>query len=132
MFVFYCGNAREVEKELILFMETWDRAGGKEYFHCSSLSEVLLGIEYIISNFQHTNIKTEQERLSMVENTVLFVLRDAQKDGLQLLLTEIGDRANISLSTTQRCMRRLLVKGKIKKEYKHIRSFCKQAVYKLL
>lgn len=132
VFVFYCGNAREVEKELILFMETWDKAGGKEYFRCSSLSEVLIGIEDTISNFQHINIEAGQERLSMVENTVLSVLRDAHRKGRQLLLKEIGDIANISLSTTRRCMGRLLAKGKIKKGYKHVRGFCKQAVYELL
>lgn len=132
LFVFYCCNARAIERELIMFMETWDKAGGKEYFRCSSLEEVLRGIEYTINNFQHTAAETEKERLSMVENTVLSVLRDAHRKGRQLLLTEIGDISNISLSTTKRCMDRLLAKGKIKKGYKHVRGFCKQAVYELL
>lgn len=132
VFVFYCSNEREIEKELISFMSTWEKAGGKEYFRCDSLNEVLRGIEGIVSNNLCPHIEPDQERLSLVENAVLSALFDAHKKGLHLFLTEISDKVNVSLSTTKRCIHRLLVKGKIKKEYKHIRGFCKQAVYKLL
>jgi hypothetical protein len=132
VFVFYCSNARDIEKELIAFMGAWDKVGGKEYFHCDSLNEVLKGIADIVTNNLCTHIDIDQERLSLVENAVLSTLFDAQKKGLHLFLTEISDKVNVSLSTTKRCIHRLLVKGKIKKEYKHIRGFCKQAVYKLL
>lgn len=119
----------EVEKELLTVMGRFEKISGKEYFRCPSLPDVLSSIDDVLSLMHQHNKKEDDRKLSVVEDAVLNLLLSAQKEGLQVALLEIRNKVNISLSTTQRCVNRLLAKGLITKDYITIKGFCKRVVY---